>query len=196
MFGKKTAKKMGALAEAQQKQAAQFTQQAATPPPLQSAEDKANLQFLDWENRTGEFAGKPLNVEEAPGMNPYLELYRRSTDPNEVDGAPGELAGGSGGVSPEYLAMLREQAANKRRERAGGALEDAFRQRSAAAHGYVLPSSSLTTQRNLTLSGQASGNANNAWARFLQQQQQSGFFNSAFYKAMRDMSRDAAMAGG
>lgn len=189
MFGKKAAKKAEKLAEEKEAQSAQFMAQAATPSPLQTAEDKSNLEFLDWESgKSG-----PVDVEKAPGLNPYLDLYRASTAANEgTQEGQGLITMGAEGSNPELAALIKQNRADRQKQVAGGALADAYRQRSAAAHGYVLPSSSLTQGRQLSLAGLSSGNASDAWRRYQQAQQSSGFFNSAFYRAMQESAKAAA----
>jgi hypothetical protein len=193
MFGKDEAKRQKKLAEEKERQSQAFMQQAAAPTPLQSAEDRANLEFLDWESGK---AG-PVDVMKAPGLSPWLDLYNSAAKERE-DGQMGTglFRLGQNGANPTAVAMADRLNNERRREAAGGALANVLRQRSAQAHGYVLPSSSLTQGRQLTLAGIGSSNASNAWARAMQASQNSGFFNSAFYRAMQENAERAAKAAG
>lgn len=74
MFGKHEAKRQRTLAEQLQQQADAYMQQASQPTPLQSAEDKANLDLLNWENGTN----GPVDIRNAPGMAGYLDLTKRA----------------------------------------------------------------------------------------------------------------------
>jgi hypothetical protein len=196
MFGKKAAKEQGALAKAQQAQSDRLIQQADGPTPLQKLYEQNQLDFLDYENGTGSYAGKPRDIADAPGMNPYLELYNNAVAQRADDTQGiGEL-GMAGQTNPAMMQLIRQNRADRRRESAAGALENAYRMRSAEAHGSVLPLTQLTQSRNMGLAGLASGNANNAWQRYLDQMNKSGFFNSNLYNQLQAGARAAAAGGG
>jgi hypothetical protein len=193
MFGKDEAKRQRKLAEQQQAQATQYMQQAAQPSPLELARQK---ELADWTTQT---TGPGFDITKAAAMNPYLQLYNNAVaerDESQNFAGQGLFRLGQNGANPTAVAMMDRLNGERRRERAGGALENAFRVKDAQIRGDVMPLLGLQTQRGLTLSGQASGNANNAWARAMEASQNSGFFNSAFYKAMQESARSAAMAAG
>jgi hypothetical protein len=172
---KKKEQQLQQQALAQQTQFNQYLQQASQPTALQSAEDKNNLDFLDWESgKSG-----PVNVREAPGMSPWLSLYDDAVSNRDLEGSMGRglLTMGKNGSNPNMAAQLDRLYSERRKQAAGGALENAFRQRSAAAHGYVLPSSSLSQNRTMGLMSATGNMAESSMNRYASYQPRPGFFN-------------------
>jgi hypothetical protein len=143
---------------------------ANEPTPLQKAWEDSQLKFMNWENSTGEYAGKPLDVMEAPGMGVGLSQYRRA-----AAGQQGERRGeglitmGLNASDPGLAAKLAEQAKARREQEAAGALEEDIAHRSAEAHGSVLPLSQLNTSRALStadMAGNQAGQSQSLWAQF------------------------------
>jgi hypothetical protein len=145
-------------------------QEAKKPSPLQEAWERAQMDFLNWEQGKGTFEGKPIDVMDAPGMGPSLSLYRRAKAGQEGERAGiGALRMGLNASSPELAAKLAQQSKDRREQEAAGALEEALAMRTAEAHGSVLPLAQLNTSRNLSLAGMAGGQAQGSqglWANF------------------------------
>lgn len=192
MFGKKTAKK--AQEDAEKKAAAQevAVTQAAAPTPLQSAWEKSNLDFLDWESgKSG-----PVDVMKAPGLGTARSLfdYARAKQGGERAGI-GALRLGLNASDPGLAANLATQADLRRDQDAAGQLENAVAARTAEAHGSVLPLSSLNTSRALNIAGLRTGIAQNAQGRADQLRQSSGFMNSPLFGALVQGGMAAATGG-
>lgn len=145
-------------------------QQAQKPSPLQEAWERAQLDFLDWEQGKGRFEGKPIDVMEAPGMGPSLSLFRRARAGQEGERmGQGLITMGTNASDPNLTARLAQQAKDRREQETAGALEEAVARRTAEAHGSVLPLAQLNTSRNLSLAGMAgnqAGQSQSLWSQF------------------------------
>jgi hypothetical protein len=191
MFGKNAAKQQGALAQAQQQQASAAVATASQPTPLQTTYEKSNLDFLN------EIKAPGFDVTKSAAMNPYLSLYTNAVNNRFADRAgKGIVQLGTNTQSPDQAAAQARLYDERRQESAAGALSDAFNRRYAEASGSVVPLTSLTQNRTLGVAGLASSNANNAWARYLAQQQGSGFLNSNLFRILQQGAQNAAAAGG
>lgn len=181
MFGKKTAKK--AQEDAAKKSAAAdlAVTQAAQPTPLQSAWEKSNLDFLDWESgKSG-----PVDVMKAPGLGVARSLfsYGRQKQENEKQGI-GALRLGLNATSPEAAANLAEQAQLRREQDAAGQLENAVAARSAEAHGSVMPLSSLNLSRSMGIAGLRTGMSQYAQQRAEDLRRNSGIMSTTIGRAL------------
>jgi hypothetical protein len=193
MFGKKAAKAAQQAAEKKEAAAEQSITQAAAPTPLQTAWEKANLDFLNWE--TG--ANGPVDVMKAPGLGVARSLfdYARTKQGNERQGI-GALRMGLNATSPEAAANLAEQSALRRDQDAAGQLENAVALRSAEAHGSVLPLSALNTNRALSIADLRTGNARYAQSRADELQRTSGLWNRYRPLIMQGTKAAASAFGG
>jgi hypothetical protein len=192
MFGKKAARRAQEESNRLAALAARREEEAAKPTPLQSAEDAANLDFIDWES------GKkgPVDVLSAPGLAGEVDLYRTATAADEGDQAGlGLLTMGETGSNPGLSSLIKQNRADRRKVVAGAGLADALRQRSARAHGYVLPSSSLTQARTMGLAGLAGGRAQGASQLANEMAMRSGFFNSKLFETLYNNAQRAATMG-
>ena len=161
---------------------------ASEPTPLQKAWENANLNFLDWENSTGEYAGKPADVTEAPGMGAGLSMYRRAAAGQQGERmGQGLLTMGVNATDPALAAKLAEQAKARREQEAAGALEENVAARSAEAHGSVLPLSQLNTSRALALTsaaGNQAGQSQSLWGQFRNRPSPLGVFTNSFASSL------------
>src|SRR5205085_6017578 len=113
-------KKQAELGQQQAQDRALFLQSfnaAKEPSPLQKRLEGEDLKFLDWESGEGDYAGKPIDVYEAPGLGASRSLYEHAKA-----GQQGERAGidalrmGLNAASPEYAANLAEQSKLRREQ--------------------------------------------------------------------------------
>ena len=192
MFGKKAAKRAKEEAARLSALATKREEEAAKPTPLQSAEDAANLNFINWENGLS----GPIDVTKAPGMGADLDLYNRAASEQDEDRQGiGLLRMGAEGSPAGLVSLIRQNRADRRRQAAGGALAEALRARSARAHGYVLPSTQVTQSRTLGLASLAGGRAETAEERAARLAMTSGFFNSNLFNQIMAGARTAASSG-
>jgi hypothetical protein len=178
MFGKKQAARQTALANQLQSQANQSLQQAAKPAPLQDYLSGLNLDFLK------EVHAPDFDVTASKSMSPYLSLYQNSiaAKNSDDDAGRGLFQLGSEGATNPYL---KEYQNARRQQAAAGQLSDAFNRAYADAEGSVIPLSSLSQQRNLSVAGLANSASENAWARALQAQRSAGFLNSPLFRLLQ-----------
>lgn len=195
MFGKKAAKKANEQAASLAALAAKREEEAAKPTPLQAAEDASNLDFINWESgKSG-----PVDVLSAPGLAADVDLYRAATAADEGDyGGQGLLSMGDAGsaAQPGLSSLIKQNRADRRKVVAGAGLADALRSRSARAHGYVLPSSSLTQSRTMGLASLGAGRADSAQERAARLALGSGFFNSNLFNQLMGGAQTAARVWG
>jgi hypothetical protein len=140
----------------------QFITQANTPDPLAERWRQSQLNFLDWEEGKGEFEGKPLDVENAPGLGPSLALFRRAREGQQGERMGiGALRMGLNASDPGMAARLAEQSKLRREQDAAGQLENAVRLRTAEAHDSIMPLVETEQGRRMGLASLASGNSAN-----------------------------------
>jgi hypothetical protein len=133
---------------------------AAAPSPLQAAEEEDALNFRNWEQGKGAYAGQPIDVMNAPGLGPSLSLYRRARAGQQGERAGiGALRLGLNASDPGMAANLAEQSNLRRDQDAAGALEEAVAAKTAEAHNSVLPLIQLNQSRALGVAGLRSGQA-------------------------------------
>jgi hypothetical protein len=144
----------------------QAFQQAQQPRPLETRLEADSMGFLDdVEGKNGVF-----DITRTRGMSPYLDLYNRASAEQQGERMGiGALRLGAEGSNPNLTSLLTQQAADRRRQEAGGALERAFALRNAEARGSVLPLIGLQQSRTMGLAGMAgnqSAGSTSAWANF------------------------------
>jgi hypothetical protein len=157
----------------------QSYQKAEEPSPLQSAWEKQNLNYLNWENGEGAFAGKPIDVMNAPGLGPEVSLYNhaREGQQGERQGI-GALRLGLNASDPGLAANMAEQNKLRREQDASGQLENAVAMKTAEAHNSVMPLAQLDTSRNLSLAGMAGNQAQGSQSLWANYRPQPGFFRT------------------
>lgn len=143
-------------------EAQQRMQQAAQPTPLQAHMEQDDLDFLSAiKSPTFDIRDPKL------GLNPYLSLYDSAVKNRESERAgSGLLKLGTNAANPNIAARLNRLSDDRRREAAGGALENAFRMRNAEVTGSVMPLIQTAVNRNLSLAGMTSNRADNSWNNY------------------------------
>jgi len=124
----------------------------------------------DWKNSTGDYAGRPLDVTQAPDMNLQLGLFNRAKAGQDAERqGEGLITMGANAISPEYAGLLREQRAAHREQDAAGGLEDAFARKDAEMSDSELPLISLANSRAMGIAGLRSNQAQQSqsiWAGY------------------------------
>lgn len=185
MFGKNTAKQAQQQANQQQQLANQYLQQANTKSPLQLAREKEST---DWINQT---TSPDFDVTKVSGMSPWLSLYRAATQnrADEQTMSSGLLRLGTNYSNPDQAAKLNRLQDDRRQEAAAGGLEQAFGLKDASERGDVMPLLGLQQSNNLALAGLSNSSAENAWTRYYNAQQNSGFLNSNLFNQLMGGAR-------
>lgn len=151
-------------ANAAQLQAQQAITTASQPTPLQQQLGQSDLDFLN-ASRSPTFDIRDPNL----GLNPYLSLYDSAVANRDADKAgTGILRLGTNVQNPDIAASQERLNEERRREAAGGELENAYKLRSAEVTGSAMPLINLDTSRNLSLAGMQNQSAQNDWARYFQ----------------------------
>jgi hypothetical protein len=142
---------------------------AERPDPLAERQRSRILRILDWDEGTGSFEGRPRNVEEMPGIEPYLDLYRNASERSAGERmGRGVISLGTEMQNPELAGRIREQQDVERQQQAAGQLEGAVTANLADATGSVLPYAQLEQSRAMNLANMASGNAASARDAYIQ----------------------------
>jgi hypothetical protein len=120
----------------------QSYQANSQPTALQSAWEKQQTDFLNWDTSKGK------DVRDAPGMDKYIQLSEAArTRAGRERNPTGALAlsGMSGGG---YAAQLQNQREKEVDQDIGSGLENALNLRRAEAAGSVVPLAQLNNSRN------------------------------------------------
>lgn len=187
MNNKEDKQKQEQLATQQAADRALFLQsfsKAQEQSPLQKRLEEGNMDWLDWEQGKGSFAGTPTDVMSAPGLGPSLSIYNRAKagQQGERQGI-GALRMGLNASDPGMAANLAEQSKLRREQDASGALENAVAMKSAEVKGSSLPLINLDQQRTMGLAGMAgnqSGQSTGLWSQFRRRPGMLGQFGDAF----------------
>jgi hypothetical protein len=133
----------------------QAYQQNAAPTPLQSAWEKQQTDFLNWDESKGK------DVRSAPGMDKYIQLADAARNRASIERNPtGAMALGDLGDSG-YAAQLQNQRQKESDQDIGSGLENALNLRRAEASGSVIPLAQLNQSRNANNMSFAGGMYNN-----------------------------------
>lgn len=141
---------------------------ANAPDPLEERRRASSLAFLDSvEGKNG-----PFDVTKTPGMEPYLDLYKRAKEGQAADANTdtGLFQLGATGGSPNLVSRMREQNNLRREEKAAGDLSEAFSGKYAEVTGNTVPFLMRHRQsRDMGLTDTASGRSTastSLWANF------------------------------
>jgi hypothetical protein len=169
---------------------AQITQ-ANQPTPLQSQLEQSDLDFLSTiKSPTFDIRDPKL------GLNPYLALYDSATASRNVERkGSGLLQLGTNSANPAIAANLNRLSDDRRRESAGGALENAFRQRTAEVTNSAMPLIQTDVNRNLNLAGLTSNRADSSWGNYFSIRKMPTAWESFRDNLARGAGQAAATAG-
>jgi hypothetical protein len=125
--------------------------QANQVSPLQSAFEKSQLDFLNWDKSNGK------DVRNAPGLDSYIQIGQAAqAKANQERMGTGALALGGAG-SEGYTSNLKSLRQNEMAQDFGTGLENALASRRAEATNSVIPLAQLNNQRNMGVLNASTG---------------------------------------
>lgn len=137
-----------------------------TVDPLEAKLKARSQKFLDWEDGTGEYAGKPRNILDAPGIGDALDIYGSAeslADTEQMGSGAMRLADPASGTT--YGTQMKQLAASDRYNTRAAGLSNALGGIKADATGQIGGLLDRDFARKSTIAGLESSNRRDYYNR-------------------------------